>query len=72
MNFLFRTCYPSIIATTIYVDYKYYVNTRKYTVAYPVVKIWLKFLGDFGAKTSRFTTVNMPKIGPLKIRIVLY
>jgi hypothetical protein len=41
-------------------------------VAYPVVEIWLKILGDFGAKTGRFTTVNMPQIGPLKIRIVLY
>ena len=40
-------------------------------MAYPVVKIWLKILGDFGAKTGRFTTVNMAKIGPLKIRIVL-
>ena len=42
------------------------------TVAYTVMEIWLEKLGDFGAKTGRFTTVNMAKIGPLKIRIVPY
>ena len=47
-------------------------KSNPYTVAYPVVKIWLKILGDFGAKTSHFTTVNMPKIGRPEIHIVLY
>ena len=50
---------------------KTYEN-HKSTVDYLVVKIWLQFLEDFGAKTGRFTTVNMAKIGRLKILIVLY
>ena len=41
------------------------------TVAYTVMEIWLEKLGDFGAKTGRFTRENMAKFGPLKIRIVL-
>ena len=40
-------------------------------MAYTVMEIWLKKLGDFGAKTSRFTRENMAKFGPLKICIVL-
>ena len=44
---------------------------RALTVGYPVMEIWLYFLGDFGAKTGRFTKENMAKIGLLKIRTVL-
>ena len=40
-------------------------------MAYTVMENWLKILGDFGAKTGRFTRKNMAKIGLLKIRIVL-
>ena len=40
---------------------KTYEN-HKSTVDYLVVKIWLQVLEDFGAKTGRFTTVNMAKI----------
>ena len=35
------------------------------------MEIWLQILGDFGAKTGRFTRENMAKIGLLKIHIVL-
>ena len=35
------------------------------------MKICLQIQGDFGAKTVRFTRVNMTKIGLLKIHIVL-
>ena len=35
------------------------------------MEIWLEKLGDFGAKTGRFTRENMAKFGPLKIHIVL-
>ena len=52
-----------------------YLSLRRqgvdHAVVFTVMKIWLEILGDFGAKTGRFTRENMAKFGPLKIHIVL-
>ena len=53
-------------------QYDYLIQCiERSTVAYTVMEIWLEKLGDFGAKTGRFTRENMAKFGPLKIRIIL-
>ena len=46
-------------------------KTDQFTVAYSVMEIWLHILGDFGAKTGRFTRENMSKIGLQMICTVL-
>ena len=46
-------------------------KTDQFTVAYSVMEIWLQILGDFGAKTGRFTRENIAGNGPLVFRTVL-